>query len=171
MAHKKAPTKDTLSAAITGPAELARLQRELDDFIDATHQSMLRTKAGHKANAPSPTKKLSGVAADFSLDVTAPKDADALRQILQETSESAPQLTVSFAVEPSSAFIAKLVTWMRSEIHPQLLVRVGLQPDIAAGCIVQTSSKVYDFSLRNKLADQGKVLIEGIRIAAKAAQS
>jgi F0F1-type ATP synthase delta subunit len=58
----------------------------------------------------------------------------------------------------------KIVTWWRENIDPFVLVEIGLQPNIAAGCLVRTSNRQYDFSLRRRLqakkADLAKYLEE-----------
>ena len=77
--------------------------------------------------------------------------------------DEAPVFHISFAADPSAAFMAKLVTWLRRNIHPQLLVRVGLQPTIAAGCVLRTQNHSYDFSLRRRLIGSRPILIESLR--------
>jgi F0F1-type ATP synthase delta subunit len=55
------------------------------------------------------------------------------------------------------------VTWLRANIHPQALVQVGLQPNIAAGCVVRTANKQFDLSLRQSFAKHKDLLIEQFR--------
>jgi hypothetical protein len=69
---------------------------------------------------------------------------------------------MSFATDPSSAFTAKIVTWLRASIAPNVLLEVGLQPTIAAGCIVRTTNKIFDLSLRQHFADAESVLLEAL---------
>jgi hypothetical protein len=59
--------------------------------------------------------------------------------------------------------MAKLVGWFRANVHPHVLVQVGLQPNIAAGCVVRTTNKVFDLSLRNHFAQNQQVLIESMK--------
>jgi hypothetical protein len=69
---------------------------------------------------------------------------------------------MSFASDPSAVFTVKIVIWLRTNIHPYLLLQVGLEPRIAAGCIVRTPNKQYDFSLRRHFTDQREQLINAI---------
>jgi F0F1-type ATP synthase delta subunit len=63
---------------------------------------------------------------------------------------------MSFAIEPSSFMTQKIVSWFRKEVHPALMLHTGIQPTIAAGCVMRTSNKYFDFSLRQHLtASQG----------------
>jgi hypothetical protein len=43
------------------------------------------------------------------------------------------------------------------------LIRVGLQPTLAAGCMVQIASRQYDISLRRRFAETKPRLVERIR--------
>ena len=61
---------------------------------------------------------------------------------------------MSFSADPSVTFLTKLMTWLRQEIHPQVLLTVGLQPTIGAGCILRTTNRYFDFSLRQDFANK-----------------
>jgi F0F1-type ATP synthase delta subunit len=76
--------------------------------------------------------------------------------------QKAPVMHMSFASEPSGAFMNKLIVWLRANMHPQMFVSVGLQPSIAAGCIVRTANRQFDFSLRQALEDQKETFIKSI---------
>jgi F0F1-type ATP synthase delta subunit len=76
-------------------------------------------------------------------------------------------LHISFAAEPSTQALEKILVWFRANIHPQALLQVGLQPTIAAGCVLRTPNKVFDMSLRNHLIEQQKYLMQLIDVAAK----
>lgn len=156
-----------LPATIIGPADLARAKRDLDAYHEAQHQADLRAKKTGKAETVHAGRVISELAALNESELTNAHHRMALLTDVENTLKAAPTVTMSFAVDPSAAFMAKLVDWLRSSIHPQVLVRIGLRPNIAAGCILRTSSKLYDFSLRHKLDDQRGLLIESIRASAQ----
>jgi F0F1-type ATP synthase delta subunit len=83
-------------------------------------------------------------------------------EFLEKVASDAPVVHISFATDPSPAFMTKIVTWLRQNIHPQLLVQIGLQPSIAAGCVVRTESKVFDFSMRQFLVEKRDLLTQAI---------
>jgi F0F1-type ATP synthase delta subunit len=70
---------------------------------------------------------------------------------------------MSFAADPSASFSAKIVGWLRANIHPLSLLEIGLQPTIAAGCIVRTTNKVFDLSLRNRFSEHTELLLKSLR--------
>lgn len=156
-----------LPPTVVGPADVAQLQRRLSDYIELAHQAQLRQKNGSEASLPQPPRSLSDFAATNNADLGKSDSRDALLKQLQTTLDSAPVITMSFAADPSAAFMAKIITWFRANIDPLVLVRTGLQPNIAAGCTVRTSSKVYDFSLRSRFNQQRPMLLEHLRASGK----
>ncbi len=155
-----------LPAAIVGPADLARAKRDLDIYNEDQHQADLRAKKTGEAKTVLAGRVISELAALNQVELTdAAQRAELLAEI-EKSLKSAPSITISFAVDPSAAFMARIVDWLRSSIHPQVLVRIGLRPNIAAGCILRTSSKIYDFSLRHKLDEQSPLLIKAVRASA-----
>lgn len=155
MAHKQLKLPDV----IIGPADLARVIRRLDDFNEQEHQNELRTKGKSKADPARLGKLYVDLATDNGFDLRVTAQRDELLAALEETLKSAPTVTMSFAVDPSADMMAKLVSWFRTSIHPETLVRIGLQPNMAAGCTLKTASKMYDFTMRSRLAAQRDLLV------------
>ncbi|MDB5169757.1 MAG: hypothetical protein JWN82_153 [Candidatus Saccharibacteria bacterium] len=149
-----------LPLSVIGPADVVRLRRSLEQFNDQEQQAALRTKSGATADQGQAGRILHELATANKRDIGVATDRQALLTELEALLKTAPKITMSFAVEPSAAFMTKIVGWFRTSIHPMVLIRVGLQPNIAAGCTVQTGGKVYDFSLRSKFTEQRAMLIE-----------
>lgn len=149
-----------LPTSVVGPADLVRLKRDLEGLDNEQDQAKLRARKGGKSEVAEAGKVLSELAATNELDLHKAADRQQLLDHLTTAIKSAPTVTMSFAVDPSTAFMAKVVDWLRSSIHPLILVRVGLQPSIAAGCTLRTTSKIYDFSLRSKFTAQRPMLIK-----------
>lgn len=147
-----------LPVLVFGVVEVRRLKRELEALEDFMRQSAIRAP-GTQPALPRLSRLMEAMAADNSRNLLQEADRAEIRHFLEGIEHSAPSLHVSFASDPSSAFVAKLITWLRGNIHPQLLLQIGLQPTIAAGCIVRTPNKVFDLSLRHNLTDQRDKLI------------
>ncbi|HYH36035.1 MAG TPA: hypothetical protein VD706_00875, partial [Candidatus Saccharimonadales bacterium] len=79
--------------------------------------------------------------------------------------QRSPVLHISFSADPSPTFTEKLMTWLREEIHPLVLLSVGLQPTIGAGCIVRTTNKQFDLSLREDFLKKRELLLSQLRSA------
>lgn len=157
-----APAKQLeLPALIFGPIEVRRLARELEALEDYLEQAAIRDK-GKQPPLPKTTRLLDALAANNNLNLLVAENRTVLKNFLAQIDTSAPVIHVSFATDPSSAFAVKIVAWLRVNIHPHALLHLGLQPSIAAGCIVRTSNKSFDFSLRNRFHEQRQLLLNAI---------
>jgi F0F1-type ATP synthase delta subunit len=164
MAPKQvqAPAKQLeLPTLVFGPIEVRRLSRELEALEDYIEQAEIREK-GKQPPLPKTSRLLDALAANNNLNLLVADSRTILKKFLVDVDTKAPVIHVSFATDPSSAFAAKIVAWLRTNIHPHALLHLGLQPSIAAGCIVRTSNKSFDFSLRNRFHDQRQVLLDAI---------
>lgn len=160
----------TLPTLVAGPTDVARLQRELASLDDYLHQAALRGRGRPSdPKLPKTSRLLDELASFNKLNFLQPADRQRAAAWLEGLKQAAPVVTISFATDPSSAFMVKLVTWLRQNIHPQLLVRTGLQPTIAAGCTLRTPNHYYDFSLRQRFSDKRALLIDRLQ-AEKAAE-
>lgn len=150
-----------LPILVFGPLEVRRLQRELELLEEYVHQAAIREK-GTQPPLPKTSRLLDALASNNNLNLLVAEDRERLKHFLIEVDRSAPIIHVSFAADPSSAFTAKIVAWLRTSIHPYALLQLGLQPSIAAGCIVRTRNKAFDFSLRNRFYEQRDLLLKAI---------
>lgn len=144
---------------IVGQADVSRLLREITYIEDFLHQAELRQAGQASVQIPRLSRLLNEFAEDNKLNVLKVADRAAAIDFLKMLKLSAPTIHISFAAEPSGLFVSKLITWLRAHIHPQLLLQIGLQPALAAGCVVRTPNKYFDFSLRARFDDQRLLLI------------
>jgi hypothetical protein len=126
------------------------------------HATAPAPSAGKQPALPRVSRLLDALATDNHLNLLQPGDRKQLADFLKHTEKSAPVVHISFATDPSSAFTAKIVTWLRASIAPDVLLEVGLQPTIAAGAILRTTNKVFDLSLRERFSDSDAVLLEAL---------
>ena len=150
-----------LPVLVFGVVEVRRLKREVETLDEYMHQSAIR-EPGKQVLLPRVSRLLDALAGDNGRNLLLEEDRLEMEQFLASTEQSAPTIHISFASDPSSAFVAKLVTWLRTNIHPAVLLQIGLQPTIAAGCVVRTPNKNFDLSLRHNLTDQRAKLIEAL---------
>lgn len=143
-----APHLVGLPIQVVGPVDVGRLIRELEAINNGFLQYRIRYKA-----EPTDKPKLSALMERTlelnKLDILKETDRQRLQELLVTVRQSAPMLHISFSVDPSEAFIEKLMSWLRREIHPVVLMTVGLQPNIGAGCVIRSTNKYFDCSLRH----------------------
>jgi F0F1-type ATP synthase delta subunit len=153
---------------ISSPLEVGRLINELTGLDEALMQLELRG-AGQNVKMPTTTRLLDKLAEANKLNLLQPGERALLLKFLNLIHAQAPVLKISFSVDPAPAFMERLITWLRREIHPQILVTVGLQPNLGAGCLVYGNSKVFDFSLKQTFIKQRPLLLKRLTASAEAA--
>lgn len=151
-----------LPVNVTSRPDVLKLQRELEVVEGFFHQANLR-KSGESIRPPAASKLLEELAQANNGNLLQPEDRQKLAHGLKQLISTAPVIHISFASSPSQKFIQKLTAWFRQEMTPNLLIDIGLQPSIAAGFTLRTSSKYFDFSLRKHLASHQPDLLEKMR--------
>jgi F0F1-type ATP synthase delta subunit len=161
MAPKVTSKKLALPSSVVGPVDLGRLLRELDTLDNTLMQLRLQKEA--KPKLPATSRLLDQTIELNKLNLLEPADFKELQRFLVTTKAQAPVLHISFGADPSPLFTQKLVLWLRQEINPLVLLTVGLQPSIGAGCMVRTTNKYFDFSLRERFAKQRQLLVSQLQ--------
>lgn len=150
-----------IAASIVSTADVRRLLRELQSLDEAFDTLRLRGTAPI-AKLPRLAPQLEAFASTNRLNLLQATERQQALAFLDSTLKHAPVLHISFAAEPSRPFITHIVTWLRLHIHQTVLVEVGLMPNIAAGCVIRTTNRVFDFSLRRHLDQSRSLLAEAI---------
>jgi F0F1-type ATP synthase delta subunit len=158
----------TLPVLITSSADVGRLARELEQIDNALLQLGLRAAAG-EIKMPGTSRLMDQMLQLNKLNLLLADDRVLLQAFLAAVRDKAPVLHMSFSTDPSPAFTEKLIAWLRLEIHPELLLTVGLQPTIGAGCVVRTNNKYFDFSLRQDFLKKRQLLLDKLVPAAPTA--
>lgn len=137
-----------LPVSIISPTDIARLKRELEQVEGYFQQVKIREGGQQQAVMPRLSKLMDQLAVENKLNLLLDEHRSYVLKSLEVLQSTAPVLHISFSVDPPGSYVQKIVYWMRSNIHAQVLVTVGLQPNIGAGCIVRTTNRIFDFSLR-----------------------
>jgi F0F1-type ATP synthase delta subunit len=153
--------KLALPTLIFGIVEVRRLRLELESLDEFLRGMAIRRET--KFEMPRVSRMLEALARENQKDLLKGNDRKSLGEFLQEIDRSAPVIHMSFAADPSASFSAKIVGWLRANIHPLSLLEIGLQPTIAAGCIVRTTNKVFDLSLRSRFSEHTELLLKSLR--------
>ncbi len=154
-----------LPLAIVSRVEINQVLRELNTLDDFFIGAEARKSREDSVPPPRITRVLNQLIRDNRINLMDQKDRKALQEELKKVLDEAPNLHISFAADPAPAALEKILMWMRANIHPQVLLQVGLQPSIAAGCILRTPNKLFDMSMRAYLDKQSPYLlklIEGV---------
>jgi hypothetical protein len=76
---------------------------------------------------------------------------EVLRQQLEEMVTVAPAVTLVLAAPPGATLKQELVGWLRTNVHPSLLVSFHVNVEIAGGMVIRSINHVYDCSFRQGL--------------------
>jgi len=153
-----------LPTSLVSQVDVARIMRELTTLSDFFISTKARP-AGSDVQPPRLSRSLDQLAQANKVNLLEDAQRRQLYDELNEVLGRAPLIHMSFASEASPKALDRIIDWLRSNIHPQTLLQVGLQPTIAAGCVVRTSSRVFDLSLRSHLRGQEPYLIELIALS------
>lgn len=157
MAHE---TTLKLPADVVSPADVVRLRHELE-LLDAFFENQrLRESGTPMTHPPKTSRMLEGLVEQNKVNLLHSTARQDMAMQLKQLDVEAPVVHMSFAVDPSPAVLQRIVGWLRDNIHPLLLVQVGLQPTIAAGCTLQTTNRYFDLSLRHFLSEQHALLTQ-----------
>lgn len=148
-----------LPVSVVSRVDVGRLLREVEAIDGFLKQSSIR-EPGSPVKMPKTSRLFDELVEINKVNVLHEEERLRLHHFLQEVRASAPTIHMSFSADPSPAFTQRLITWLRKEMHPVVLLQVGLQPNIGAGCAVRTTNKYFDFSLRSRLKEKGDVLAQ-----------
>lgn len=151
--------------SVVSRSDISKSLRELTVIDDYFHQAAVR---GSKDQAmPALGKALGSMAEANRLNLLHAEDRSQLKSFLTKLKAQAPVVHMSFPSEASASFLARILEWFRANVHPYTVLHVGLQPELAAGCIVRTTNKSFDFSFRKRLEQSKQKLITALEAANK----
>jgi hypothetical protein len=145
-----------LPDSVVTPLEFGQILRELfalDQFLSAS-------KGASKLPFTSPA--LNNIIKEADINPLMAADRQRLTNQLQFVRRTAPVVQISFASEPSKPALRVLVRWFRENGHPNTLMAVGVQPNIAGGCVVRTATREFDFSLQKLFQQNRKALAQSL---------
>lgn len=140
--------------------DVLRAVRELEDFENAMSEAHVR---GH--HVPALTPLLKDIAEENKTNLHQKENRHLVFNMLNDLRTTAPVVHISFSVEPEEKFVKKIIQWFRVEIANNVVLQIGVQPNIGVGCVLRTTNKYFDFSLRKHLEDKGEMFrqrLEGI---------
>lgn len=155
----QAPARLILPVVVITGSDVGRLIRELEAIDNFLSQAAIR-QTGTPLVLPKVSRMFEELVSSNKLNMLHEPERQLLSRFLQQVHAQAPILHVSFCTDPSPIFQQRFITWVRQQIHPIALLQVGLYPNIGAGCVVRTTNKYFDFSLKQRFNNQKALLVE-----------
>jgi len=148
-----------LPVSIVSPTDVSRVSREIETIDVFFRQAAIR-QSGQQESIPRASKLLDKLVTENQLNLLQEDHRRFIQDSMKVLHSSAPVLHMSFSVDPPGQYVQRIVAWLRKNVHAQALVTVGLQPNIGAGCVIRTTNKIFDFSLREYFKDKRGFFIE-----------
>lgn len=150
-----------LPPSVVSKIDVSRLVSEVEQVDNELTAIAVRKKTGATEVA---TPACSAQLTDFieqnsiSLDMSASR-SELITQ-LRLLRDHAPVIHMTFAVVADPTSLQQIAQWLRSSVHPQVVVTAGLQPALVAGVFIRTTNKIHDLSLRAMLNRQHGSLVK-----------
>lgn len=138
-----------LPIILASKQDITHVHRELRVFLDLVMQSIMRHD--NPVQYPAISATLRALAVENQVDLRSEEACKQLLLQLEAIKANALSVHISFPVDPPAEVTQKLVAWLRKEVDPRIVIQVGLQPTIAAGIVLRTPNRQFDFSLRQHL--------------------
>lgn len=159
MGQAEEQTRIMLPIQVSTKVDVGRLMHEAEALDNFLTQSAIR-EPGTAVKLPKTSRLMDEFIGANKLNPLHEKDRRKMLDFISKIRTGAPVIHMSFGADPSTSFVQKITTWLRQEIHPYTLLHIGLQPNIGAGCVVRTTNKQFDFSLRQHFRKQRPLLID-----------
>lgn len=150
----------SLPPSVVSKVDVARLVNDLERVDNELTDAAVRARTG-AAVAGQPT--LSSQLSDFLTLNNLTLDDDRARTDLiarlRTLKDTVPVIHMTFATPADPESLGQLASWLRSSVHTQAVIAVGLQPALIAGVYVRTPNHVQDLSMRGKLEQSHELLV------------
>lgn len=147
-----------LPMSIVGYSDVGHLLIEAENVDNFLRQAAIR-ETGTPMQLPRTSKLFQELIDINKLNLLEEADRTMLLNLLKAIRAKAPVIHMSFNNDPSPIFLQRLITWMRQQLHPFVLLQIGLNPSIGAGCMMRTTNRHFDFSLRHRFTEQRELLM------------
>ena len=148
-----------LPASVVSKADVARLAAELERIDSDLSTNTVRAKVGASTfEVPPMSHQLADFVLENKLDVAAATTRTQLIKRVGAMKDTLPIVHMTFASEADRESLGQLALWLRTSVHPQAVIDVGLQPGLVAGVYLRTANRVFDLSLKGALK-QGRGIL------------
>ena len=157
----KTYTDFALPPSVVSKIDVSRLVSELERVDNDLTTAAVRARIGEQEQSqPAVSGQLTDFLRQNELTLDESRGRSELIKQLRLLKDNVPVIHMTFAVAADPDSLGQLAQWLRSSVHPQAVIEVGLQPALIAGVYLRTPNHVHDFSLRAMLAGGHDVLVK-----------
>lgn len=152
----------TLPPSIVSKLDISRMLSEMEQLDNELNAASVRAKTSGAVESsfkPVLSESLRDFMIQNKLTASGSKERTSLIKQLRTLKDKVPVIHMTFAVSADIESLRQLAQWLRTEVHPQAVISVGLQPALVAGVHLRTPNHIHDFSLKAKLDGSHDILI------------
>lgn len=151
----------TLPPNVVSKIDISRLVSEAEKVDNELTAAAVHAKINSAAAArPVLSEQFTDFLQQNKLMLNNSHDRAELIKQLRLLKDKVPVIHMTFAVTADRESLGQLAQWLRTTIHPQAVISVGLQPALVAGVYLRTPNHVHDLSLRAALKGSRGVLVK-----------
>lgn len=159
--HKLTYEEFTLPSSVVSRIDVSRLVSEVEWLDNEMTAAMVRAKTVNQTKVDSVlSTQLSDFLEQNKISLEVGHDRTDLIKQLRLLKNKVPVVHMTFAAPADHDSLQTLADWVRTSVHPQAVIDVGLQPALVGGVYVRTSNQVFDLSLRGKIEAGRGVLVK-----------
>ena len=141
-----------LPNSVVQKIDISRLVREVESLDGDLVAADVRAKSGVKTDwQPVLSEQLTDFLVLNKLQIGDSQQRTQLVAAMRKLKDSVPVIHMTFASNADQESLKSIVEWLRSSVHLQAVIAIGLQPDLVGGVHVRTSNRAHDLSIRAKL--------------------
>ena len=157
----KTYTDFVLPSKVVTKVDVSRLVSEAERIDNEMTTADVRQKAGSEVQPkPSMTDQLAELIDKNKISLDNSLERSEFIVQLRKLKDSVPVVHMTFAGAADQESLETLVDWFRSNVNPQTVFSVGLQPSLVAGVYIRTPNHVHDLSLRALLKGKHGELVK-----------
>lgn len=155
-----------LPASLASSSDLASVEHEIHTYASWLNQAAIKARVTKQIASNKPA--LSPTADQIISSWCNKKEPTAvlLDTLLSEITsykKTAPHVTITLAALPPNELKSKIVSWVRSELHDDMLVSFKMNKAILGGMVVVYGSRIFDWSFKRKLTTSTASFSEVLR--------
>jgi F0F1-type ATP synthase delta subunit len=158
-------TRFVLPPSVVSKVDLSHIVSELERVDNELTTLVARAKVGVREQ---PKIVLSQPLTDFlTQNKLGLNDSNARTELIKQMralKDAVPTVHMTFAVTADSESLSQLAHWLRTTVHPQAVIAVGLQPALVGGVYLRTPNHIHDFSLRALLHGKRGLLAQDLEV-------
>lgn len=153
----------TLPDSVVTKRDLYRLLKELEVVDGKMIESDVRLKVGiDSAGGIEVTEQMSQFLQQNNLNLDDSNQRSQIIRQLRTLKERIAVFSVTFAGPVKHENLILLVQWLRGSTSSQVVLAIGLQPNLVAGAHIRTKNRIFDFSFKSALENNRGNLIKEI---------